>query len=387
MALEEVSFYNVNGDEVNLTNLVNQMINYYEMKLEVGETRVTDFNEGSEIRNLLEGFAILGYAIMEEQFESTKIAFISTSYGDWLDRIGELPFINLERETGVAATGNVTFTLAAALEDDFVIPSETLLSSSDTELDFITLSDCVIFAGELTGTVSAECMVDGVDGNVPAGSVDTIVDDDVDPEIVSVSNEYAFELGLDYEDDDEYRERLLANVRQDGFGSTGYYKRIGEAVPGVHDVKLVSDETHTRKVLVNGGVKETPASVLLEVLTVYSDLNNLVLGHSFTVGKPTYDEIELEIALSVTTEVDETQLLNNLTAFFDGKGFDRMEYAGLNIDESLSRDKLVSVFSIFPDIVSVDSILVDGVEVTTLTPSVDGVLQLVSVDFSQTVVD
>ena len=180
---------------------------------------------------------------------------------------------------------------------------------------------------------------------------------------------------------------MLANVRQDGFGSTGYYKRIGEAVPGVHDVKLVSDETHTRKVLVNGDVKETPASVLLEVLTVYSDLNNLVLGHSFTVGKPTYDEIELEIALSVTTEVDETQLLNNLTAFFDGKGFDRMEYAGLNIDESLSRDKLVSVFSIFPDIVSVDSILVDGVEVTTLTPSVDGVLQLVSVDFSQTVVD
>ena len=54
MALEEVSFYNTNGDEINLTNLVDQMINFYELKSEVGETRLTDFNEGSEIRNLLE---------------------------------------------------------------------------------------------------------------------------------------------------------------------------------------------------------------------------------------------------------------------------------------------------------------------------------------------
>ena len=60
---------------------------------------------------------------------------------------------------------------------------------------------------------------------------------------------------------------------------------------------------------------------------------------------------------------------------------------GVNIDESMSRDKLVSAFSIFPEVVSVDSIMVDDSEVTTLTPSVDGVLRLVDVSFSQTVVD
>ena len=71
MALNEVSFYNTNGDEINLTNIVNQMINYYQLKLEVGETAVTDFNEGSEIRNLLEGFAVGIYALLEEQHEAT----------------------------------------------------------------------------------------------------------------------------------------------------------------------------------------------------------------------------------------------------------------------------------------------------------------------------
>lgn len=383
MALEEVSFYNTNGDEINLTNLVEQMINFYELKSEVGETRLTDFNEGSEIRNLLEAFAILGYAIMEEQSEATRIAFISTSEDTWLDRIGELPFINLERNGGQPSTGSVTFTLAAALDDDYTIPSETILSSSETGLDFETDGDVTIFAGELTGTGTANCLTDGADGNVSVGSIDTIDDDSVDTEILSVTNEYPFELGLDYEDDDTYRERLLANVRADGFGSVGYYNRIGEAVTGVHDVKLVSDATYTRKVLVNGKVKPTPDSVLLDVLAVYSSLENLVLGHSFTVDKPTYDEIELEVTLSVTTAVDTTLLTNNLLAFFDGTGFDRMDYAGVRIDEELSRDKLVSAFNVFPEVVSVDSIMVDDSEVTVLTPSSGGVLRLVDVSFTQ----
>ena len=383
MALEEVSFYNTNGDEINLTNLVDQMINFYELKSEVGETRLTDFNEGSEIRNLLEAFAILGYAIMEEQSEATRIAFISTSEDTWLDRIGELPFINLERIGGQPSTGSVTFTLATALSEDYTIPSETILSSSETGLDFELDGDVTIFAGELTGTGTAVCFTEGSDGNVGVGSIDTIDDDSVDTEILSVTNEYPFELGLDYEDDDTYRERLLANVRADGFGSVGYYNRIGEAVDGVHDVKLVSDESYTRKVLVNGKVKPTPESVLLDVLEVYSSLENLVLGHSFTVDKPTYDEIELEVTLSVTTAVDTTLLTNNLLAFFDGTGFDRMDYSGVRIDEELSRDKLVSAFNVFPEVVSVDSITVDDSEVTTLTPSPDGVLRLVSVSFTQ----
>lgn len=383
MALEEVSFYNTNGDEINLTNLVDQMINFYELKAEVGETRLTDFNEGSEIRNLLEAFAILSYAIMEEQSEATRIAFISTSEDTWLDRIGELPFIDLPRIGGQPSTGSVTFTLAAALDDDYTIPSETILSSSETGLDFETDGDVTIFAGELTGTGTAVCFTEGSDGNVPVGSIDTIDDDSVDTEILSVTNEYPFELGLDYEDDDTYRERLLANVRADGFGSVGYYQALGEAVSGVHDVKLVSDESYTRKVLVNGKVKPTPESVLLDVLEVYSSLENLVLGHSFTVDKPTYDEIELEVTLSVTTAVDTTLLTNNLLAFFDGTGFDRMDYSGVRIDEELSRDKLVSAFSIFPEVVSVDSITLDDSEVTTLTPSPDGVLKLVDVSFTQ----
>ena len=381
MALEEISFYNTNGDEINLTNLVEQMINFYELKAEVGETRLTDFNEGSEIRNLLEAFAILGYAIMEEQSEATRIAFISTSEDTWLDRIGELPFIDLPRINGQESTGSVTFTLAAALDDDYTIPSETILSSSETGLDFETDGDVTIFAGELTGTGIANCLTDGADGNVPVGSIDTIDDDSVDTEILSVTNEYPFELGLDYEDDDTYRERLLANVRADGFGSVGYYNRIGEAVDGVHDVKLVSDESYTRKVLVNGKVKPTPESVLLDVLAVYSSLENLVLGHSFTVDRPEYVEVDMDFELSVSTLLDEDELLEMLTAFVNGGDVFSMTYTGLRIGEDITEDNVNGVMQVFEYVVS------SSVTISEHTINDGDVLKLGDVSFTQTVVN
>ena len=380
MALEEVSFYNTNGDEINLTNLVDQMINFYELKSEVGETRLTDFNEGSEIRNLLEAFAILGYAIMEEQSEATRIAFISTSEDTWLDRIGELPFIDLPRIGGQQSTGSVTFTLAAALDDDYTIPSETILSSSETGLDFETDGDVTIFAGELTGTGTAVCFTEGADGNVGVGSIDTIDDDSVDTEILSVTNEYPFELGLDYEDDDTYRERLLANVRADGFGSVGYYNRIGEAVTGVHDVKLVSDATHTRKVLVNGKVKPTPESVLLDVLEVYSSLENLVLGHSFTVDRPEYVEVDMDFELSVSTLISEEDLLAKLTAFVDGGSVPSVDYSGLRIGVDVSSDDVNAVMASFEYVVS------SSVTISEHTINDGDVLKLGDISFTQTVV-
>lgn len=381
MALEEVSFYNTNGDEINLTNLVEQMINFYELKAEVGETRLTDFNEGSEIRNLLEAFAILGYAIMEEQSEATRIAFISTSEDTWLDRIGELPFIDLPRINGQESTGSVTFTLAAALDDDYTIPSETILSSSETGLDFETDGDITIFAGELTGTGIANCLTDGADGNVGVGSIDTIDDDSVDTEILSVTNEYPFELGLDYEDDDAYRERLLANVRADGFGSVGYYNRIGESVDGVHDVKLVSDATYTRKVLVNGKVKPTPESVLLDVLAVYSSLENLVLGHSFTVDRPEYVEVDMSFELSVSELVDEDELSAMLSAFVDGGSIPSITYTGLMIGEDVTSDNLNGVMKVFENVVD------SSVTISEHTINDGDVLKLGDISFTQTVVN
>ena len=80
-SLNDESFYNILGEEISRNGLVQQMINFYGLLLEVGETRITDFNEGSEIRNFLETIAVDHYVILEDQNEHAKITFIDTAYG------------------------------------------------------------------------------------------------------------------------------------------------------------------------------------------------------------------------------------------------------------------------------------------------------------------
>jgi len=389
LALEEVSFINTNGDEVYLSNIVNQMIDYYEQKLEVGETRITDFNEGSEIRNLLEAFAVGIYALLEEQNEVSKLAFIQTSFGESLDKIGTLPFINMPRIEGQEAEGMVTFTLASTLTEDYVIPSETIVMASNTGLEYSTTSDCIIFKNETSSEVMVECLTEGADGNATVGSIDTINDITVDTELVSVTNEEALQNGSDYEDDEAYRQRLLENVREEGFGTVAYYMKLGKSVSGVHDVKLVSntdlEHSYTRKVLVNGFTKPVEDSVVLDVFTAFSDLANIVLGHSFIVEKVVPQTVNLTFNLNVTTTLNTDKLLHNLTAFFDGLNHDRITYEGLNIGQSLTRDYLVSCFSIFDEVVNVEAYVTgQSQQITTIECTPNKVLKLGTVTWNQT---
>lgn len=385
MALDYISFYNTNGEEVSVPNLVNQMINLYDLKREIGETRLTDFNEGSEIRNILEAFAILEYARLEEEHEATRISFISSSYGVWLDRIGELPFINLPRVQGSVSQGEVTFTLDSVQSSDITVPAGTIVAVSDTGLDFVTLSDCFIGAGDLTGNASVECLTEGADGNVSAGSIDTIGGVDVDTNLVSVSNQAGLDGGADLEGDEDYRSRLLSNVQRAGFGTLQYYMDLCESVTGVHDVLFVNASGYTRKCIVNGDSKPTPDSVLLDVLTALTDNSNHVLNHSFTVAKPVYDTEALDITLSVTSEIASADLSEVLTCLFDGgviNGF-QVDFEGLKINESISKERIVNTLELMGNVVEVTSVKQSGTEITELVPSTNGVLKLGTLTFTQ----
>nr|MCR5504107.1 baseplate J/gp47 family protein [Elusimicrobiaceae bacterium] len=287
MAIEEEVFINSMGEEVSITNLVNEMINYYALKVGVGESKVTDFNEGSEIRNLLESFAVDLYVLLLNQEQLTQICFVETAEGEWLDKHGANPFVQLPREAGSVASGFITFTIPYALTSELNIPAGTVVASSETGLEYETLSDVILGIGETSVTSSIESLTIGEDCNAGVGDIDTLVSD-IGVNGVTVTNEDPVSGGVDYEEDDEYRNRLLSYIRKDDFGSIGYYTTLCEAVNGVHDVSLIDATGYTKKVLVNGDVKPTSDTVLLEVLGVLTSTDNLVLGHSFIVDKPDY---------------------------------------------------------------------------------------------------
>ena len=357
MAIEDVSFYNLLGEEISREYLLNQMIGFYKLLLGAGETQVTDFNIGSEIRNLLEDITIPVYIMMEEENNLTAIAFLETAYGIWLDMHGSNPFIRLPRDTGLESTGYVTFTIPEALGTDTIIPADTIVSNSSNGLEYNVLNDTILPAGETSVTASIECLTVGADGNCDIGDIDTV--SDIDTEIVglTVTNENKITGGSDYEEDEEYRSRLLEYVRQDDFGSLPYYQRLCN-LDSVHDVLLVDDpnETYSKIILVNGYSKPTPANVLAEVLELYTNLNNLVIDHTFNVDTPDYVTIPLTVDLVVSEEIDENLVRTLLNDIFNGgdnmpvAGFG---YDGLYIGDNVRGDMLTSNLALLDGVISV----------------------------------
>ena len=383
-SIDDIKFTSVRGEEISRNNLVKEMVDYYALKVQEGETRVTDFNEGSEIRNLLESIAVDVYYLMQNENDILRNCFIDTANNAWLDRIGLHPFVQLPRVQGASAKGTVTFSIPSALTSELVIPAGTVLLGTN-DIKYTTDTDCTIAIGETSENANITCTMDGVEGNVQSGSITRFDDSFVNLSGVTVNNSGAVVDGVDLEDDESYRQRLLGFVRRDDFGSVGYYKSLCEKVSGVHDVVLVDDSTYTKKVLVNGDVKPTSDAVLLDVLAVLSDLGNCVIGHTFTVDKPVFDEVDLDITVTVGSEMDTDIIVHIVEDLLDGgareEGF---EFTGLNISQGVSQQELYGLFDVIDNIHSV-TIESDGEPVTDLPCTVNHVLMAGTISVEQTV--
>ena len=383
-AVDDVSFYNIFGEEVSRLGLVQQMVDYYSEKLEVGETRVTDFNEGSEIRNLLEAFAVDIYSLMEDQYELSKIAFISTAYGEWLDLHGENPLIQCPRNQGTESIGIVTFTIPQVSTGDFIIPEGTIVGTEEG-LEFATDMEAYIVAGDTSVDVMCTCLTVGADGNVKANTI-TIIDDEYIDDRITVNNNAVFYDGTDYEDDDTYRERLLNTLQESSFGSLPYYTNLAESIDGVHDVLFVDDEDYTKKILVNGTVKPTSDEILLSVLTEFTDTTKIIVGHNFIVDKPAYQDVDLTVNLDVENLLEEDSITEVINTFFNGGvTSEYLEFDGLSIGEELTRRELYMALEQMDWVVDVRVIDNDTEnELSTITPNADTVLRLVDLTINQT---
>lgn len=395
MAVDDETFYNVFGEEISRSLLVQLMIDYYNKKLEIGETKVTDFNEGSEIRNLLESMVVDCYYMLEDQNNLSQIAFIETAEGEWLDKHGANPFINLPRDEGIEASGQVEFKLPYYAETEIEIPDGTIVISEDNSLEYETQNTAIIGVGENSTTAYVICLTVGEDGNCPIGSINTIDDSTIDIEGLTVSNLEPITNGTDYEDDEDYRERLLEYLRQDDFGSFPYYIELGQEVDGVHDINLIDDESYTKKVIVNGYEKPVSEEVLLDVTEEFTDVSKIVVGHNFLIAPVNYKNVNLNIEIDVSEELDYDDIKLPFYSLFDGTiGYVGLDYDGLSIGEVLRKEQIETILM---DIEGVENIVsikngeydFDIIDATTvLDPNAEKtVLKLDSLNITQNRVD
>ena len=380
MADLEENFYTITGEKIDRTALVQKMIDYYNEKYP--DSQITDFNEGSEIRNLLEAIAVDIYHLESNNNDVWRACFLSTSYGQYLDLFGE--DLNAPRDLGATSWGTVTFSIPEAITEVVSIPYGTVLGSSVTGLNYITSIDCEISPGETSVDCPAYSQVQGKNTNAEANTI--TVFRDVSPyTYLSVTNASAFTGGKDSETDDEYRSRLLGVKTQDSFGSREYYTNLGESVDGVHDIALVNATGYTAKVIVNGDAKPVTDAIFNNVVARFSDESNLVYNHSFTCEKVAYTTVNLSITVTVSEEVAETSIASVLGCLFDGGEFNGSSWNGLKINEVLSGYLILSAVEMVPGVLQVTSLTSGGNPVSSLTPATNKVLKVGTLTITQNV--
>ena len=379
-------FYTVDGQKIDRSVLVQRMIDFYNDKY--SDTEITDFNEGSEIRNLLEAIATNIFHLEYDDQQILQASFLATSWGSWLDLFGEE--LNLPRTPGRQSQGDVTFSIPEPVNYLITIPQATRLVASDTGLYYDTYMTVEIPIGETSVDCPIYSVVPGAGTNAKADTI-TLFENTLLYQEVSVTNPLDCTGGTDTESDEDYRTRLLEKKGEDGFGSLEYYKKLGK-VKGVHDIALVtSTNGYTGKVLVNGYNKPLDTSILNEVTSLYTNEKNLVYNQTFEVAEVDYTVLDLEIECGVTDEVEDQIFIDALTNFINGGqvtlASTQLSAKGCVINESITNYQLMTMLEILPFVVQVTEITNDGDVFSKLTPEDDTVFKLGTVTITQEIVE
>lgn len=382
VSFDNESFYAIDGTEITHDLIVQRMIELFNQKYP--NTQITDFNEGSEIRNLLESIASAIFHLEMQSTEAQRIGFISTAYGSWLDLHGA--DWNAPRDLGQNSTGTVTFTIPEPVDYNIIIPYGTVLVSNENGAEFTVIQDAELKIGTTSIEATAISNLYGDYTNAPANTI-TIFRDEKPSPLLSVNNETAFTGGTNREEDVDYRARLLSVKGQDSFGSKDYYNRLATGIDGVHDI-LITESTNdkTAKIIVNGDDKPLTDEVLANVVSEFNDETKIVYNHSFDVVKTEYTTLNLEFTVTVVQELAEDSFNSILTNLINGGGYLDTAYVGLHINQPLMKYELLNCIETLIGVVRVTEITSDGEDLdNVITPDTDTVFKLGTLTITQEV--
>lgn len=348
-------YYTPTGEKITREKIVEDMIKHYKEEL---PTSIADFSEGTEIRNLLESFA-LSYFV-KDYYTNMEFRnhFLIYAEGTFLDNKGiEL---GLPRKEGTRASGFVTITIPASLDEDFIIEESVTFTNPNTNINYIIYKNATqitenyeykLLSGETSVLIPVICEEIGKIGNTDAG---TIIDFYEQPPIdnATVTNVEMVTGGTDSETDEEYRLRLLMNEKNNSFGSKPFYQTLLLDIDGVHDTYLTYEDEAV-KVYVNGDNKPVTDAVLVECAELLNKDINHQLGHDFNFYKANYYTIHMRIEINSHNTLSEQDIKNRILNLIDGGTDHEQTFYGLSMGETLSESDVISAITSLEGIDSV----------------------------------
>lgn len=163
--------------------------------------------------------------------------FAKSATGRYLDLHAEDR--GLKRKAAVKAKGLVTFSIPVAIENDIIIPKNTIVATAgETSYRFKTNVDITIYAGGTSATVLCTAEKGGRASNVRKKTISVIVTSVTGVE--TVTNSDSFTGGADGESDENLRKRILESYVSISNGTNAaYYEKLALSVDGVTGANIV----------------------------------------------------------------------------------------------------------------------------------------------------
>jgi uncharacterized phage protein gp47/JayE len=284
------------------------------------QDKLTDFNEGSVIRSLLEAPAREIASLYNKCIANLELYARQMAYAQF----------DFTRKIGIAASGSVVFSRKVANSASITIPAGASVSVSDGT-KFITLTNGVI-PPYLTDSnaVVASCSEIGIVGNVAVGQINTI--DYSVYGVDGVRNDIAFSNGVDSESDADYHTRFSEFIAGLGKASVAGVRATALSVNGVVSVSLVEHYPAENGYHFTLYAEDGSGSL---AVAIKNELTSLIIGDDTTDGvracgvngrilAPEIVRIDIHIIFkisgSIPSSIIENKIIKNITNYVNGLG-------------------------------------------------------------------
>ncbi|EGO86275.2 baseplate J/gp47 family protein [Clostridium botulinum C] len=317
-----------------------------------------------------------------------KLAFPQTSYGVWLEYLGECKGVFKNPATYATGIIKVKGKSGTVIEKGKVVGTTANDKKESIEFEFIETK--IIKESGIT-TVKAKCLVPGTIGNVLHNTLTVLITPINGVE--SVTNENNFTGGTDIEDEEHFRERVMkADLEEQLSGADTDYIRWAKEVPGVGYVYVISEwnGAGTVKVLIldkNGqpANKELIDTVQKYIAPIVPKGQNrggkAPTGSIVTIATPSILNINVKAKFEFMKEYNSKDVLNKLkdkinkylstidiggtvlykaidtiigSILLDKQGI--TDYTNLTVNDAISNIKLVDQVAIAGEVKHIDSI-------------------------------
>lgn len=208
---------------------------YSEMKEEFERETGLVMNDGCDMSIRMYALAAQLYSLWVQTNWLQNQCFPQTAAGTYLDHHAEIR--GLRRREAVRASGVIRFAVNKAMTVDLTIAAGTVCSTP-AGVEFETRETVLLPAGSLSVDVPAFAVKAGLSGNVPAGSIVSMVHAPVG--VATCINQERFSGGIDAESDVDLRGRVLSSYKRLPNGANAaYYEAQALEVEGVAAVVVL----------------------------------------------------------------------------------------------------------------------------------------------------